>query len=393
MKKRHLPFRGAAWALTLAGGLAACFLMRGDTFEHAAPAVKMVWNGAAFAVPFLLGWLGLQLWICLPGRTRVVRPRGWKRSFVLALIFLFVTGAAGQGLFMIHREEGFSAASQADVILLLDASGSMEQGGRNISRTEAACQFVDGLGKNCRLTAASFAAVLLDNSPMVDMDQQGKETVKNFIQSIDSVGATDFNGPLDAAREALEGGRKGARRVVILLTDGEGELDASLAESYKNSGTQAFTVRIAEQDAASGRALAEFAEKTGGFDTLLVPASNGSVDTKSLLEAFQAAMEAVTEGRVVMDGDPMLRGGSVSLYQLAVRLAALTLCGLLFGWGYFGKLWQPGAWRNLLWAPVLDLLLFALSGVQTLGGLQLFCLLFVPAYVRIEEEGGEVIDV
>lgn len=139
------------------------------------------------------------------------------------------------------------------MVLLLDASGSMDMSGYSHPRTQAACQFVDSLSVDCRIQAVSFAAIVLHRSPLSDMDGSGKAVVKDFIQNVDSIGPTDFNAPLRAALDTLaQEGREGCHHAVLLLTDGEGDLSNDVIRSYQNSGVKVFTIPIGASGAPSG---------------------------------------------------------------------------------------------------------------------------------------------
>ena len=209
---------------------------------------------------------------------------------------------------MYSKEEVVVSAS-ADVVLLLDASGSMESSGYHGARTDAGCQFVESLGEDNRMQAVSFAGKVLDSSSLLDMGAQGKHVLTQFIQGIDSVGTTDFNQPLETAMQTLtQEGRADAGKAVILLTDGEGSLDNDIVSVYKNGDVKVFTIRISSSSNMSteARALAELAADTDGFDVQLTPKADGTVDAADMLEAFQEAFQATTDTQVKMSKDLLI---------------------------------------------------------------------------------------
>lgn len=395
-------FSAGAWFLSaigavLGGILSESCLLPGTWQGHETPIFRVVWCGAFFTAVFVGGFLGLCLWMRLNRTCKVIRPKGWLASFLLSGALLFAAGAGGEALFM-YTKEDVSLSGGVDLVLLLDASGSMDTSGYSVPRTQAACQFVDGLSDECRVQAVSFASIVLDQSPLSDMDDRGKTIVKEFIQGIDSVGATDFNAPLRAALDTLEReGRDDCHHAVLLLTDGAGELSAETVESFRNSRVKVFSVRIGSPGASDSqaRALADFAAATGGFDTCLTPDAGGNVEASELLEAFQNAFQAVNETRTVMSDDMLTQSGPVSIYQFLVRLVTLMVCSALFGLGYFGQLQWPALGLNLACGLVTDVFLsFTRDDPEFEAAyLVVLCILIGSAFIRLNREGSEVIHV
>lgn len=386
-------FSVGAWALSAIGAVGGGLLLLPRSWEGlGTPIDRIVWCGAFFLAVFLGGFLGLGLWARWNRACKVVRPRGWPAAFLLSAALLFAAGAGGQALFMYTKEE-VSVSAGVDMVLLLDASGSMDAQGYSLPRTQAACQFVDGLPDDCRVQAVSFASIVLDQSPLTRMDPQGKAEVTDFIRSIDSVGSTDFDAPLQAALDILgREGREDCHHAALLLTDGSGELSDDVVRSVQDSGVKVFTIRIGAPGGQSG-ALADFARSTGGFDACLTPGPDGGVETGQLLASFQEAFQAVNETRVTMSDDMLIQGGPVSAYQFLVRLAALMACSALFGLGYFGRPQWPALGLNLACGLGLNVLLCFINTSERTACILILCILMGPALVRLKWEGGEVIRV
>lgn len=389
-------FSVGAWMLSAAGTVLGGLLLTPNRAQALdTPLQRILWCGIFFPAVFLCGFLGLSLWARWNRTCKVVRPRGWPAVFLASAVLLGAVGAGGEALFMYTKEQ-VSVSAEVDMVLLLDASGSMDSAGYSHPRTQAACQFVDGLSGDCRAQAVSFAAVVLDRSPLSLMDDSGKAAVKDFIQGIDSVGSTDFNDPLQVALDTLrQEGREGCHYAVFLLTDGEGDLSDEVVRTYLDSGIRVFTIRIGASGASSGqaKALTDFAQSTGGFDVCLTPGANGEVETSELLASFRNAFQAVRETRTAMSEDLLLQGGHVSLYQFLVRLAVLMVCSALFGIGYFGRLQWPALGLNLACGLVLDVAFLFLGAPGYAPCILLLCVLIGPALVRLKWEGGEVIHV
>ena len=68
---------------------------------------------------------------------------------------------------MVTREEVVVSTDKVDMVLLLDASSSMDSASHDAPRTEAASQFVDAVGEDNRLQAVSFASTVLDSTDLL----------------------------------------------------------------------------------------------------------------------------------------------------------------------------------------------------------------------------------
>lgn len=383
-----------SWIFSLIGAMLGSQLVAA-TYENVnGPTEHALWGGALLLAIYFGGFAGLSLSL-LFGRWRARRPRGWLVAFLLCGALIFGAGAGGQALFMLTREEVVVSTDKVDMVLLLDASSSMDSSGYDTPRTEAASQFVDGVGEENRLQAVSFASTVLDSTGLLYLDSAGKQELKAFIASIDSIGQTDFNAPLRLAVDTLTAeARPDVNRAILLLTDGEGDLDSAVAQEIEAEGIMFFSVRISKSSTTSSqeRALIDLANATGGFDTRLKPASDGSVDTAALLESFNSAFEASTENRLSMEEDLLISSEETSLYQFAVRLVTLLLCALLFGVGYFAQFRGKKLLLNLGSGALLAVLI-TLMGGQVEACMALAALLLGAAYVSFEPAGGEVFDV
>lgn len=381
---------------SLVGAALFALLITPQNFDALSTAGERIfWVGGFFLAVFAGGFAGLHLTLHFSRKYKIQRSRFWIPAFLLACVLLFGIGAGGQALFMYSKEEVLVPAS-ADMVLLLDASGSMDASGYTQPRTDAGCQFVSSLSDDNRLQAVSFAGTVLDSTSLVNMDAQGKNTLTQFIQGIDSVGATDFNAPLRQAMQTLnQYGRADCGKAVILLTDGDGDLDSDVIKTYLSSDVKVFTIRISSDSHLSpdARALADFATDTGGFDVQLTPAADGTVNAADMLKAFQDAFQATSETRVNMSKDLLVYAEQTSFWQFLLRVIVFILCAVLIGIGYFGQFSLKSSIANGVCGFVSAVLVTLLNGSSYGVCVAVICLLMTTAFVSLDMKGEDVYDV
>ncbi len=389
-----------SWLLSGASALGAVLGMvfMGGQIDRATntPGERALWAGAFFLMLFMLGFAALQLAMLLNRTHKVERRPMWWVAFLLACVLVFGIGAGGQYLFMYSKEDVIVPA-EVDMVLLLDASGSMETGGFNTPRTDAACQFVDSLSDDCRLQAISFAGTVLDSTQLLPMSSANKSTLKQMITAIDASGTTDFNEPLRQAMDTLnDQGRQNCNKAVILLTDGQSGLDSSVVDDYLNSDIRVFTIRISEFTSLDSdeQALVDLANNTGGFDTLLQCRSDGSIDTADMLTAFQDAFEATSESRVNMREDLIVYAeDDITLWQFVIRAVVIVLCAIITGFGYFGQISLPSVVSSGVMGLIAAILVTVLEGAGYFLCALVITLLVETAYVFLDLRGEDHYDV
>ncbi len=381
---------------SLAGAVLLALLITPRNFDMLSTAgERVLWVGGFFLAVFAGGFAGLHLSLQFSKKYKIQRNRIWIPAFLVACVLLFGIGAGGQALFMYSKEEVIVPTS-ADMVLLLDASGSMDSSGFTQPRTDAGRQFVSSLSDENRLQAVPFAGTVLDSTSLLHMDTQGKNTLTQFIEGIDSVGATDFNAPLRQAMQTLsQQGRTDCAKAVILLTDGEGNLDNDVIKTYLGSDVKVFTVRISTASylSSDAQALADFAADTGGFDVQLTPAADGTVDAADMLKAFQDAFQATTETRVNMSRDLLVYSEQASFWQFVLRAVVFILCAILIGIGYFGQASLKSIFANGICGLVSAVLVTLLGGNSYGLCAAVICFLMTTAFVSLDMNGEDVYDV
>ncbi len=145
-----------------------------------------------------------------------------------------------------------------DLVLVIDSSGSMGQNDPHDLRKQASSLVVDRLAPIDICTVVDFddkAKVLAD----ADSD---KQVLKRAISQINSDGGTNIGAGLKTAFNALDMRKNGARKGVILLTDGVGDYHGE-ADLFRKKGWPVFTIGLLGN--TNEALLSKIALETGGM--------------------------------------------------------------------------------------------------------------------------------
>ena len=161
------------------------------------------------------------------------------------------------------------APTPADIVLLIDRSGSMK-GQKLADAKTAAKTFVDLQGSNNRAELISFAGSAIIEVQFTTMTADGKTTVKNAIDKLTSVDKTNIYEAIEKANSELETkGRDNVLLVEILLTDGRPTTGNTktddiidLAVSANATGIRIYTIGLGSDVDAT--LLSSIANATGG---------------------------------------------------------------------------------------------------------------------------------
>lgn len=385
--KKNFDWIVLVLTLLLGGaGCAFCLMIYGRTAQDTWG--RIIWSGLFFSLPFVTSLLGSYLAEALQSRRfTVLRKRGRIFTMILAAASGFLVGAGGQALYMISA---FEKNPAMDIVLLLDGSGSMEDEKEGCDK--AARALLDQMDENSRAQVVSFAAAVLGNTDLLPMDEAGKDTITDFIRSIDVIGGTEFGQPLTFALNSLRENKEEQRaQAVILLSDGEGPLPDSLKEEYIKEGLLLYTIRIdtGTKPTADTEKLIDMAKSTGGFDTLIPVDKSGQANTQELISAFG---EAFTATREIGMGEQMIVFGNMNgsvIFRFLIRTLVFALYAVLVGAIYYRSLQPEQILGNLTAGLLLSVLvtLFGQIGLETpVLSAVLFCVLIFCAYTTYDEE-------
>jgi len=201
-----------------------------------------------------------------------------KWLFLMLVIFLMLTSQGdcveGEKL----SEGGALFNKRLDVMLVLDNSGSMKKNDPEFLLKNVVTEFLADLKMDWRIGMVIFDQGVRLAEPLVEMDNQdSRNQFENSIEKITYDGLlSNTPGAIERALYELKmNGRKDARKIIILLTDGivdtgnkqkdiarEKWLKENLTAMSNKSGIRIFG--IAFTDAADFSLIQTLAQKTNG---------------------------------------------------------------------------------------------------------------------------------
>ncbi len=291
---------------------------------------RVIWSGCVFTIPLLAGLIG----VCIAEQIyrrhgiNVVKKGHRFISFLLAVVLGILLGGGGQILYMFQVEKHTEQVKENSCVsILMDGSSSMEEC-RNVC-INAAEQLIDGMDQGSAVQITLFASKVLDYTPLLYMDDIGKDQLKQFVRSMDTVGGTDFDAPLRQALDMLTAFPDFKdRKSVILLTDGKAEISNKIKASYLEKQIPLHSICIHETGGEEESPLKAFVGKSGGKFIALQKSKNGTLDMNELLSALQYVYESPE--KTVSMGSSLLVFGSegMDILRLLLRFIVFAIYGL-----------------------------------------------------------------
>lgn len=326
--KRRFDLPMLLFTLVLSAlGMLVCLPLR-DSLGNSVPG-RAIWCALWFAVPLILGLIGVELGLALNSRRfRPARKRSFLAGFLAALLLGAAIGGGGGMLSMLEFRTASEITDPIDrrpektrppkedppeeppedseeppedseepappestppvdnqakfkhIVLLIDASDSAR---RNDDEGRLApCRIIDEMNEETSMQVAVFAyAPTVEDvrykTDYLSLTDKVKESFKDFIQKTDIVGGTSFEGPIRLAVSTLadhSNDRESA--AIIMFTDGDGPLSQEACEMVRDSGVRLYLVCDKPAETANAKQLFQLADATGGGGLSVSDAVGGS---------------------------------------------------------------------------------------------------------------------
>lgn len=192
---------------------------------------------------------------------------------------LAVSASTGDGALAVAATGDRLAASGPDVLLMLDASGSMKRpiAGKSMiaHAKQALTELIDGLPDDARValrvyghrTAEGRPKACTDSELVVPLGTLDKKRLRDKVAAVNALGSTPIAYSLSQAAGDLRGGI--GERIVVLLTDGREECHGDPQKELAKLQASGLKVRLevigfALSDVAAKREMTKLASSAGG---------------------------------------------------------------------------------------------------------------------------------
>ena len=174
-----------------------------------------------------------------------------KNVFKLTIGIVFLT--------LVFSSLGWSQ-STADIVLIIDSSGSMVENDPNKLRIAAAEQLIDLADSDVQIGVVDFDSDAVTLKELTSANKDGKSELKNAVGRIDAYDGTNIAAGLQQGFAVLSKSKTfTARKAAVLLTDGEDNepttLDAYVG-NYVKEGWSVYTIGL-DDGVSVDRALLE----------------------------------------------------------------------------------------------------------------------------------------
>ena len=146
---------------------------------------------------------------------------------------------------------GYTQQPLADIVLIIDSSGSMGDNDPNNLRRNAAKFFIELAASNVQIAIVDFNGTAKTFAPLTFADTMGKSRLKQAVDQVDSDGETDIFLALVQGFEALSDSvDPNAKKAAVLLTDGQNNDTAGdplqTVSSYSRQGWSIYTIVLGD---------------------------------------------------------------------------------------------------------------------------------------------------
>ena len=136
------------------------------------------------------------------------------------------------------------STSLADIALIIDSSGSMDDSDPNDLRKDAAKFFIGLADPTVQIAIIDFDNYAQTFAPLTFTDPTGKNHLKSAVDRIDKSGGTNIGAGLQEGFKQLVASNSSAKKAAVLLTDGQGSWTQQGVLDYATRGWAIYTIGL-----------------------------------------------------------------------------------------------------------------------------------------------------
>ena len=137
-----------------------------------------------------------------------------------------------------------ASTSLADIALIIDSSGSMDNNDPDDLRKKGANLFIDSADPRVQIAIIDFDGDAVTFAPLTFADFTGKNILKSAVARVDASGGTDIDDGLQQGFQELNASTSNAKKAAVLLTDGQDSVEQQVLSNYAARGWPIYTIGL-----------------------------------------------------------------------------------------------------------------------------------------------------
>ena len=135
--------------------------------------------------------------------------------------------------------------SLADIVLIIDSSGSMQNEDPDNLRKSGAKLFITSADPKVQIAIVDFEASARKLASLTFADTAGKVALENAVDHVHSSGSsTNIDAGLQQGFQELDASTSTAKKAAVLLTDGQGRVEQDVIQKYAAKGWPIYTIGL-----------------------------------------------------------------------------------------------------------------------------------------------------
>ncbi len=395
--------------LFAAAGFLCCLINR--TALSDTPTGCIIWAAEAFAVSLIMGYVGLKVsLLCMKKKYAAAKCRNIAVSLVLCLVLGAATGAVGQALFALEKQEKKieiepdpadkpeeKKQETKSISFIMDESASLLYIYENC--VEATCNLIDKLNENHYFQYITFTRNVDKKTDLLQLTQSNKDSIKATVNTTHADGGYNyFYPPLQYSYDTLTTKADAdSEKIVIMFTDCLGDYESEmekLIDDYAESDITVYIIKtsVSESDKIDPDCqLAEIADEV--FH--LIPDENGDYSMDNIYNILAITTEVDeepvedpvkketrTETKIALGTESILFSKKNTVWKVLIRILTFSVFSLLTSFVYYGAEDKKKLLINLLPGAVSGVIFV----IHPIAGLAASLIFILTAFTKFKTE-------